>query len=57
MRFADRAVPDEVWMQLNRGLLSGGQPTKQEIDVRRQPNLFGEYNPEQYELSVDFADN
>jgi hypothetical protein len=33
----------------------GRKPSAQEIDVRRrQPNLFGLYEPEQYELSVDF---
>ncbi len=52
-------VPDEVWnacrpeSRVVHGV--GRKPTKQEIEVRRiQPNLFGDYEPAQYELSVDF---
>ena len=52
-------VPDEVWdacrpeSRVAEGV--GRRPTKQEVAVRRvQPNLFGGYEPEQYELSVDF---
>lgn len=52
-------VPDEVWSacrpqsRVSHGV--GRTPTRQELDVRRvQPTLFGEYQPEQYELSVDF---
>jgi hypothetical protein len=52
-------VPDEVWdacrpeSRIAEGF--GRRPTKQELEVRRvQPNLFGDYAPEQYELSVDF---
>lgn len=52
-------VPDEVWnacrpeSRITDGI--GRKPTRQELEVRRvQPNLFGAYEPEQYELSVDF---
>ena len=52
-------VPDEVWdacrpeSRVTEGV--GRKPTKQEMEVRRvQPSLFGGYEPEQYELSVDF---
>lgn len=52
-------VPDEVWnacrpeSHVLQG--SGRPPTKQEQEVRRiQPSLFGDYDPAQYELSVDF---
>lgn len=52
-------VPDEIWnacrpeSRVTDGV--GRKPTRQEIEVRRiQPNLFGEYEPAQYELSVDF---
>lgn len=52
-------VPDEVWNACRpESRISGGigrKPTRQEIEVRRlQPNLFGSYEPAQYELSVDF---
>jgi len=52
-------VPEEVWLacrpqsRVTEGL--GRRPTKQEQEVRRlQQSLFGEYEPAQYELSVDF---
>lgn len=52
-------VPDEVWeacrpeSRVEHG--TGRKPTRQEREVRRmQPTLFGAYQPEQYELSVDF---
>lgn len=52
-------VPDEVWMSCRpQSRIAAGQgdrPTaRQRVVRRRQPNLYGGYEPEQYEMSVDF---
>jgi len=52
-------VPDEVWEDcrpLSRVIGGVGEkPRASEVKVRRnQPDLFGGYNPEQYDFSVDF---
>jgi hypothetical protein len=52
-------VPDEVWEDcrpLSRVIGGiGEKPRSAEVKVRRrQPDLFGAYNPEQYDFSVDF---
>lgn len=52
-------VPDDVWLHCrphSRGPVGEGRrPSRREVEFRRrQPDMFGAYDPEQYELSVDF---
>jgi hypothetical protein len=52
-------VPDRVWLdcrpmsRVTNG--EGARPSKAEVALRRvQPDMFGDYDPEDYDLSTDF---